>query len=217
MLSQDPRRLDPRRIATSVGVPSVPNVDDAAAAPPEFDASVSLTKPLSLPVVASVENPVAPLILNSKSDDKSLENPFVSETDQVSLKEELSSRPEEIVPTLEVNASSDHARSPPQTSHEDSIASKLSDAEVTYGADTSSVMESDWHSPTISNTSLPEETSQELPQLPPYVELTEEQQRTVRKLAVERIIESYKHPPGTDCCQTCMALLARLVAQVGAT
>lgn len=214
---RDPRRLDPRRTATSVGVPSVAIVDDHGGMQPEMDSSVSLSKASPLPVVTSVENPPEPYISNSKIEDKSLEGLLVSKTDQVSMSEEVICRPEEIVPMSEAKASSDQAFSPPHTSEEGDVVLKLSDFEVASGADTLSVMEPEQLSPDVSNISVPEEICQvDLPQLPPYVELTEEQQKTVRQLAVERIIESYKHLSGTECSQTRMALLARLVAQIDA-
>ncbi|KAL9359414.1 hypothetical protein Peur_047537 [Populus x canadensis] len=214
---RDPRRLDPRRTATSVGVPSVAIVDDHGGMQPEMDSSVSLSKGSPLPVVTSVENPPEPYISNSKIEDKSLEGLLVSKTDQVSMSEEVICRPEEIVPMSEAKASSDQAFSPPHTSEEGDVVLKLSDFEVASGADTLSAMEPEQLSPDVSNISVPEEICQvDLPQLPPYVELTEEQQKTVRLLAVERIIESYKHLSGTECSQTRMALLARLVAQIDA-
>ncbi|KAH8516228.1 hypothetical protein H0E87_004552 [Populus deltoides] len=214
---RDPRRLDPRRTATSVGLPSVAIVDDHGGMQPEMDSSVSLSKGSPLPVVTSVENPPEPYISNSKIEDKSLEGLLVSKTDQVSMSEEVICRPEEIVPMSEAKASSDQAFSPPHTSEEGDVVSKLSDFEVASGADTLSAMEPEQLSPDVSNISVPEEICQvDLPQLPPYVELTEEQQKTVRLLAVERIIESYKHLSGTECSQTRMALLARLVAQIDA-
>lgn len=212
---RDPRRLDPRRTATSVGVPSIAIVDDHGGMQPEMDSTVSLSKASPLPVVTSVENPPEPYISNSKIEDKSLEGLLVSKTDQVSMSEEVICRPEEIVPISEANASSDQAFSP-HTSEEGDVVLK-SDFEVASGADTLYVMEPEQLSPDVSNISVPEEICQvDLPQLPPYVELTEEQQKTVRQLAVERIIESYKHLSGTECSQTRMALLARLVAQIDA-
>lgn len=213
---RDPRRLDPRRTATSVGVPSIAIVDDHGGMQPEMDSTVSLSKASPLPVVTSVENPPEPYISNSKIEDKSLEGLLVSKADQVSMSEEVICRPEEIVPMSEANASSDQAFSPPHTSEEGDVVLK-SDFEVASGADTLYVMEPEQLSPDVSNISVPEEICQvDLPQLPPYVELTEEQQKTVRQLAVERIIESYKHLSGTECSQTRMALLARLVAQIDA-
>uniref|UniRef100_A0A251IQD5 Symplekin n=1 Tax=Manihot esculenta TaxID=3983 RepID=A0A251IQD5_MANES len=213
---RDPRRLDPRRTASSVGVPSIPVADDAGAMEPELDGSISLSKPFPLPVVSSVESPSPLPMPYSETDDKTLENPLVPESDQVSLKEEIFSKAEEVIPSSEIKTSSDHALPPLHTVDEDSVAPNLADVEVIYGAHTSSFMELDQHSPAVSSTSTPEETCQDLPQLPLYIELTEEQQQNVRKLAVERIVLSYKHLPGTDYSQTRMALLARLVAQIDA-
>ncbi|XP_050213474.1 uncharacterized protein LOC126664901 [Mercurialis annua] len=213
---RDPRRLDPRRAATPVGGPSMPIADDSGATEPEFDVSTSLTRPLSVPAVTSAENPPVLLMSNKETDDKTLECPWVPEIDQQIFKEEVFSKPEEIVPILEVKVSSDRALSPLQTVDEDSAALKSSDVEMTYGDDTSSLMDLDQNSPSVSNSSIPEETCQDLPQLPLYIELTEEQQRSVRNLAVKRIIESYKHLPGIDCSQTRMSLLARLVSQIDA-
>ncbi|KAJ6730256.1 SYMPLEKIN-RELATED [Salix viminalis] len=196
---RDPRRLDPRRTATSVGVPSVAIVDDHGGMQPEMDDSVSLSKASPLPVVTSVENPLEPHISHSKIEDNSLEGLLVSKTDQRPM------------------LSSDQTFSPPHTSEEGDVVLKLSDFEVASGADMLSVMEPEQLSPDVSNISVPEEICQvDLPQLPPYIELTEEQQNTVRRLAVERVIESYKHLSGTECIQTRMALLARLVAQINA-
>nr|KYP56525.1 Symplekin [Cajanus cajan] len=50
--------------------------------------------------------------------------------------------------------------------------------------------------------------------LPPYVELSKEQESKVKNMAVRHIIDSYKNLHGTDCQQFCMPLLARLVAQI---
>uniref|UniRef100_A0A2P2K4N9 Symplekin n=1 Tax=Rhizophora mucronata TaxID=61149 RepID=A0A2P2K4N9_RHIMU len=212
---RDPRRLDPRRVATAVGMTPAPVVDDSDATELEFDGS-SLTKPFSLPVVTHGDNPPALLMVSSKSEDKSSEVPLISEAEQLFPKDGVFSGPVEIVPTSELNASSDLPLSPHQPVDEDSTALKLSHAEVTDGTQIPSLMEYDEYSPAASSTSVPEETYQDLPQLPLYIELTEERQNNVRKLAVERIVESYRHLCGVDCRQTRMALLARLVAQIDA-
>ncbi|XP_040998005.1 symplekin-like [Juglans microcarpa x Juglans regia] len=147
-----------------------------------------------------------------KSEDKILESPLVSGASQLTPPLD---KTEEIDLIPEVNPSSDPTPSPVNKVDEDSIEMKLSDVVVTNGVDTLSFLESDQHSPTVSNASASEDTCQDLPLLPSYVELTEEQERRVRKLAVEQIIESYEQPCGTECSQTRMALLARLVAQIG--
>ncbi|KAF3956396.1 hypothetical protein CMV_018470 [Castanea mollissima] len=213
---RDPRRLDPRRVTVPAGVPSIPTAEDTGALQSEFDANIYLSKPVSLPVVNTLEIPSTTLISKIKSEDKILESPLVSSTDQLTPKEEVLDRAEEIDLIPEVDPSSDPAPSPVDKVDEDSVAMKFSDDVVTNGVDTPSFLESDQHSPTVSNASASEDTCQDLPLLPSYVELTQEQERSLRKLAIEQIIESYKHSCGTDCSEIRMALLARLVAQIGA-
>ncbi|XP_030947950.1 symplekin isoform X2 [Quercus lobata] len=211
---RDPRRLDPRRVTVPAGVPSIPTAEDTGALQSEFDANIYLSKHVSLPVVNTHENPSTTLISKIKSEDKILESPLVSSTDQPTPKEDILDRAEEIDLIPEVDPSSDPAPSPVDKVDEDSVAMKFSDDVVTNGVDTPSFLESDQHSPTVSNAS--EDNCQDLPLLPSYVELTQEQERSLRKLAIEQIIESYKHSCGTDCSEIRMALLARLVAQIGA-
>ncbi|GMY17490.1 symplekin isoform X1 [Fagus crenata] len=213
---RDPRRLDPRRVTVPAGVPSIPTVEDTGALQSDFDANISLSKPISLPAVTTPETPSTSLMSKIKSEDKILESPLVSSTDQLTPKEEVLDRAEEIDLIPEVDTSSDPAPSPVDKVDEDLVAMKLSDVVVTNGVNTSTFLESDQHSPTVSNASASEDTCEDLPLLPLYVELTQEQERSVRKLAIEQIIESYKHSCGTDCSEIRMALLARLVAQIGA-
>ncbi|XP_065881788.1 uncharacterized protein [Euphorbia lathyris] len=213
---RDPRRLDPRRTASSVGGLSTSTADDISATESESYGSLSSAKPLPVPSVTCVENLPEIMMTNSESHDKALETPLVPDPDQENLKEEVPIRSQDMVSISEVKGPSDQICFPLHIVNENSIASKLSDLEVTYDVDTPSSMELDQHSPTVSNTSIPEETCQDLPQLPPYIDLTEEQKQTVKYLAVERIIESYKNLAGTDSNLTRMALLARLVAQIDA-
>ncbi|GLT60543.1 hypothetical protein SLA2020_333050 [Shorea laevis] len=207
---RDPRRQDPRRAGTTVGVPSVPVVEDGGTKQSEVDGFLS-SKP---PFFTAVENP--PLVMpNVKSNDKILEGPSVSGIDQPAPKEETLGGIEEIIPPAEVNAC-DHSTSLRTTVDEDSAPMKFSDIEATYEIDASLVPESDPNSPVITNASASDEICQDLPMLPVYVELAEERQRSLKKLAIEQIIESYAHLNSSDCSQTRMALIARLVAQINA-
>lgn len=210
---RDPRRLDPRRVATPVGVPSISTTEDAGPLQSEFDDSSSITRPPSLDITTSAENLPAPLMTSAKSDDMTFESPSVCKMDQPNAEEGLS-RSEEIVTLPEVCASSDH-RISSRAVDEDSAVVELSDVEV-YGTNTSSWVESDQHTSAVSNASAWEETCKDLPPLPLFVELTEEEQKSVRTFAVERIFESYKPLQGTECSQTRMGLLARLIAQIDA-
>lgn len=189
-------------------------MEDTGVVQSEFDPSISLSKPISLPVTTSLENPSTSLMSKIKSEDKILGSPLVFGADQLTPKKEVLDKTEEIDPVTEVTPS-DPAPSPVNKVDEDSVALKLSDVVAANGADKLSFLESDQNSPTVSNASASEDTCQDLPLLPSYVELTQEQERSVRKLAIEQIIESYKHSCGTECSHMRMALLARLVAQVG--
>ncbi|XP_059634492.1 uncharacterized protein LOC132276874 isoform X2 [Cornus florida] len=219
---RDPRRLDPRRAAAPVGVPPISIVEDinathSGAMQSECDANILLNKPLAQPVVTNVENTSAPLMPKIETDLKILGSSVVSEIDQPASKDEvLDDEAVEIDPVPEVNADLDLALSPVCKVDEDSVAPLSSDFAMTDQTHTLSQLEADQLSPAISNTSVSEEASPDLPVLPLYVELTEDQKRNVRKLALQRIIESYSHLQWTECSQTRMALLARLVAQIDA-
>ncbi|KAJ9674105.1 hypothetical protein PVL29_023574 [Vitis rotundifolia] len=211
---RDPRRLDPRRVGVPVGLQSVHMVEDTGAIQAEFDGSISLSKPPSLPVVTSVENTSTSLVSKTEGDDKILKNALISETDQPISREELLDGAKEVDHIPEIGATSDAALSPACTIDEDLAAPESLDIAVADGADTSPLIETDEHSPARSNTYVSEETSIELPLPPPYVELTEDQKIRLKKLALERIIDSYVYSQETDCSHTRMALLARLVAQI---
>ncbi|KAH7847088.1 hypothetical protein Vadar_021712 [Vaccinium darrowii] len=204
---RDPRRLDPRRVALPVEVPPPPMVEDTNYMKSEFFDSI--------PVVTSSENISVSLMPRMEADLQISQSPIVS--NQPPQKEEIMDLDaKDIVPVLDVNTALDPPLSPVREVDEELVEAKASDNELTEEAHTSSLMQSDQLSPDALNTTVSEEAHPDLPVLPSYIELTEEQQRNVRKLAVERIIDSYKHLRGTDCSQTRMALLARLVAQIDA-
>ncbi|XP_068304402.1 uncharacterized protein [Pyrus communis] len=216
---RDPRRLDPRYVAVSSGLASTPIAEDNTTMHSDFDGSNSLNKLDPLPNVTTVETPLATPMIKTEIDERILDSQLVSGTGPLTPKGEVLDRPVEIDADPEVKLSSDLTDSPVQTVDEDLVAVKLSDIEVkdqVEDLDTSSFLESDQHSPVLSNTSASEDTYEDLPQVPIYVELTQEQERNVRKLAIERIIESYKYLHGTDYSQMRLALLARLVAQIDA-
>lgn len=174
----------------------------------EFDGSISLSKPNSLLVGTTIENSSEPLI----SKEEEMETPLLSGMGLLIHKEEILVEPEEIAPTKQVNIS-DPTESAAHTS-DDSVPEEFPDVPMKDEADTSCFLEFDQRSPVLSNTSASEDTCNDLPQLPMYVELTQDQQQSVRKFAIRRIIDSYKHLCVTDCSQMRLALLARLVAQV---
>ncbi|KAH1065466.1 hypothetical protein J1N35_030453 [Gossypium stocksii] len=208
---RDPRRLDPRQAAVSVGVSSLPVLEDTGTAMAEFDGSISI-KPLSVPVV---ENLPVHLTSNVQSYDKAIEGPSVSAIKQPAPEGDVLSVNEDIVPILEVNTSSNCALSPPGMVDENAAEMKV-DAEAKHEIDASSFPESEENYLASTTISSLDETGRDLPVLPLYVELTKEQKRRMRKSAVQQITESYLHLHWSDCSQTRMALLGRLVGQIDA-
>ncbi|XP_071722740.1 uncharacterized protein [Rutidosis leptorrhynchoides] len=209
---RDPRRLDPRRAAISGGLQFAPSIEDTSIIHPDFD--TTLSKPPSQPAFTALEKPPTPVMCNSaRNDDKILESPSTTETNQA--KHELSPR-HEVFPNSDDNAFPDHTLPGHNTVKDSSEATTLMDYEVKRETATLYCLESDEDTPAVSSSTLSEETCQELPLLPSYIELTEEQQRKVKRLAVEQIIESFELLQGTEYIQTRMALLARLVAQIDA-
>ncbi|KAJ9560327.1 hypothetical protein OSB04_005487 [Centaurea solstitialis] len=218
---RDPRRHDPRRAALPPSehiTEDVNGLTQSGVAEPEFDAS-ALFKRQPPPVVAPIiEN--KPEILTPKAETELHipENITVSQVNQSSLiKEQV---PDEqkavqvVVPDVESNIVS-----PVEYVNKESDAQKSTDIVMT-DEDHSPllVVDADQLSPSTVDTPpvLEEASAADLPVVPSYVELTEEQQRNVKKLAIKRIIDSYKQIKGAEFMQTRMALLSRLVAQVDA-
>ncbi|XP_004299835.1 PREDICTED: symplekin-like [Fragaria vesca subsp. vesca] len=208
---RDPRRLDPRSIAVSAELASSPAVEDTTSMQSDIDGSVSLNKLNSHPILTTVESTLVTPNPKTESDGMILDGQLVSGTDQPTPMDEILDGPVEDDPTLKVNVSSDLTDSRVQTD-EDLEAMPLSDVGLADDDYTTSFIESDQRSPALSNTS--EEICQDLPDVPIYIELTQEQKQRLGHMAVERIIQSYKHLHGTDYSQMRLALLARLVAQI---
>ncbi|KAK3021466.1 hypothetical protein RJ639_047638, partial [Escallonia herrerae] len=218
---RDPRRLDPRRVAAPAGVSSLPVVDDNTHTElvhmmpkMETDSSVSLLKPLLLPVLTSTENISVPIVPKTETDLYILGSPVVGRAEDPAPKEEVLDEAKVIACDAEDNVALDIPLSPVTQVDQDLFASKSSDIEMADEAYSSSLLEVNHLSPSVLDEYVSEEACPDLPELPLYVELTDEQQRNVRKLAVERIIDSYKHLGGKEYKHTCMAVLARLVAQI---
>ncbi|PPD66498.1 hypothetical protein GOBAR_DD36622 [Gossypium barbadense] len=207
---RDPRRLDPRRAAVSVGMSCSPVLEGTGAAVPDFDCSIS-NKPLSVP---AVENPSLRPMSNIQSNDNTMEGPSITSVEQPAPEGDVVGGAEDIVHILEVKTSSNHAVSP-YVVDVDSTEMKA-DAEIKHETEESSFPESDQNFQASITVSSLDETGQDLPVPPLYVELTEELERSVIKSAVQQIAESYLHLHWSDCNEMRMALLARLVGQIDA-
>ncbi|CAJ1973959.1 unnamed protein product [Sphenostylis stenocarpa] len=211
---RDPRRLDPRRVVVASGGSAVSIADDIGATKLEFDEPVSSIKPVLLPVVTADDNTPSDLTVKIKNDDMISEGSSVSGPDLVTPKTDVLERPGDIHRTTEADTSFDPSGSSTDLREEDLSTVKLSDDIEPIGTDSSSVSEFDQFSLDVQVESTLEDTCLELPLLPPYVELSKEQEIRVKNMAVRHIINSYKHLHGTDCQQFWMPLLARLVAQI---
>lgn len=189
---QDPRRLDPRRVVVAPGGATLSVTDDNGAAKIEFDEPVSSIKPVSLPVIAD-DNTPSDLTVKIKNDD------MISEgaADQVTPKTEVQERPGDIHQIAEADTSFGPSVSSTDLREEDPSSVNLSDDIEAIGTDSSSISEFDQFSLDVQVEPTLEDTCLELPQLPPYVELSKEQRSIVKNVTVRHIINSYKHLHGT--------------------
>ena len=183
-------------------------LEDVYVTQSEFDGSIALTKPNSFPVGTITEHPSAPLI----SREEETESLSVSGLGQVTPKDEVLEELEEIYPANQADTLD--STDSPIHKVDDLAAAEFPDIPVKDEVDTPDFLDFGEQSLVLSNTSASEDICQDLPQLPIYVELTQEQQESVRKLTISRIIDTYKHLYTTNCSQIRLELLARLVAQV---
>ncbi|CAI9266398.1 unnamed protein product [Lactuca saligna] len=199
---RDPRRHDPRRV---VGTPSDHIVEDAAQSglpDSDFDASVLFRQPQPTPPVEDKSEILIPKIETKFHTPENI-------TNQSSFKEQVPN--EQVGPDEKLNIAISSVESHEQKSTD--IVTMTDEGHLP----SSSFMDEDQLSPPGRvETPVMEETSVDLPAVPSYVELSEEQQRDARKMAIKRIIDSYKQLSGAEFMQTRMALLSRLVAQVDA-
>lgn len=189
-------------------------MEDASSNISDVDGSISLAKSASVPVSVVIDNSSV-FIAKPKVEEKIVETPFMFGTDQSTPKSKSPDRAEEVDTILEINTPLDLV--PTAVGKVDGlVAVNLFDDSTTKRNDTSSSIEDNQYSPPVTNAAASEDTCEELPLLPPYVDLTPEQQITVRNLAAEKIFDSCKSFNGADCHQIRLAIISRLVAQVGA-
>ncbi|KAF7817075.1 Symplekin isoform A [Senna tora] len=210
---RDPRRLDPRRVAVTASGAAVSVTEDTGAIKLDFDDSLSLSNPVSLPVMTTIDNSPAPLTTKIKHEDMISEGPPVSGSDQLLPKIEVQEKTGDIDQNPEANASLNPSLSAADILNEDLHTVELLDTDAKE-SDSSHILQFDQFSPDATIASTPEDTCSELPQVPPYVELSKDQESNIKHMAIKHIIQSYKHLDGTDCQQFCMPLLARMVAQI---
>ncbi|KAL8225457.1 hypothetical protein R6Q57_018014 [Mikania cordata] len=206
---RDPRRLDPRRVPSPVGTKSEHFVEEVTSLPesgftePKADVAPLIKKQPSPPVVPSVKNTLD--ILMPKAETES------NIPDSAVFQEQV---PDE--QAMEVNADVEFDNPPSEFVNKESNAQKSTDSDMTDEDQSLPLVEADQLSPTAVGSPVLEETSVDLPVVPSYVELTEEQQKDIKNAVIKRILDSYKQLRGAEFMQTRMALLSRLVAQVDA-
>ncbi|CAI9775880.1 unnamed protein product [Fraxinus pennsylvanica] len=219
---RDPRRLDPRRMVAPVEVLPPSFVDNSTtdtqchALEQDFDDSSSFSQTPAPPYLHSSESVSVSPMPKTTTDLNLLECSVKLEAGQWTPKVEVQDmEAKEIITDSKGNAA---LYTPLSTLSkvEDTVAHTSLDAIMLDEAYSPSSQELDELSPPISNLEASEIVVEQLPVLPPYMELNEDHQRTVIKLAFERIIDEYQNIQRTDLTQTQMALLARLFAQIDA-
>ncbi|KAK2392464.1 HEAT repeat-containing protein [Trifolium repens] len=210
---RDPRRLDPRRGVTNPGGAAISVSDDTGATILEYEDPVSFTKPVSHHVASTEDDTQTDLTIKIKNEDMISEGPPISGPDRVTPKTEALERPVDHR-VMETTVSLDPGVSSTNSIDEDPSTVNLLDDTETNGADSSSILEFDQFSLDVQVSPTSEDTCLELPQLPPYIQLSQEHESKVKHMAISHIIESYTHLHGAECQQFCMPLLSRLVAQI---
>ncbi|KMZ56506.1 hypothetical protein ZOSMA_94G00300 [Zostera marina] len=209
---RDPRRLDPRRVVASGGADPLPsNIDKTLHS--GFDSSVTsltpksedtkvesssslVTSTLKIESCMSPELSIAPIIDSQISQESSILPDHIPEAGPLSdiqYSSHLTPSP------VRINQDLDESIHSEGTANED-FDSDL--PETTPSA--------------FSSTASSEQTSQELPLIPDYIELSNDQIDLLKKNTILRIIEDYK-PVNFTFIGTRLSLIARLVAQTNDT
>ncbi|XP_011074295.1 symplekin isoform X1 [Sesamum indicum] len=216
---RDPRRLDPRRMVVPVDAPPSSVVEDNAnpvqylAALSDNDASSLSNPPVLLPPPSISESTSGLVMPSTETNLNLLESPVISEGNQSIPKFEVQDvEDNEFTPDRETSNGVQRLSSP-ISKVEDSVVQASIDVAVLDEAYSPSSSEAEQLSPDRSNFEASEIASTEFPVLPLYIGLAEDHQRNARRLALERIINSYQNSHRTDLKQTQIALVARLFAQ----
>ncbi|KAI3460094.1 hypothetical protein Pfo_016757 [Paulownia fortunei] len=217
---RDPRRLDPRRMVVPVDVPPTSVVEDNAnsvqclAVQSDFDASSSSSPPVLLPPPSISESTSLLLMPTTQTDLNLSQSPVILEVDQSIPRDELQNVEANVLTPDRDTNNALHLSPTPISKVEDTVVQASIDVAMLDEAYSPSSQEADQLSPDISNVEVSEIASAELAVLPLYIELGEDHQSNARRLALERIFNSYQNSQRTDFKQTQIALVARLFAQI---
>ncbi|XP_047976738.1 uncharacterized protein LOC125218957 isoform X2 [Salvia hispanica] len=213
---RDPRRLDPRRLVVPVDVPPTSVLEDNVVQFPtvqsDFDpvssSSALISVPQSVPEIAP-----QPLMPTIQTDINLPDSPMTIEVDESIQNDEVLDFDANAI-TPDKDADYSVHMSPSFSKAEDIVSHASMDVAMLDEAYSPSSEESDEPLPDISNAEASESGSAELPVLPLYIELDEDHQIHVKRLALERIINKYQNSHRTDIKQTQIAVVARLFAQI---
>ncbi|VFQ92229.1 unnamed protein product [Cuscuta campestris] len=217
---RDPRRLDPRRATVGTGVLSIPMAEDninpmqSAIVISDVDASKISNGSPRIPILPHLKN--MPMSQNPK-----LEPDNTMESSEAALAEWSAPKEE-----IQVDEADDSVRDSEENVTEiissackleqDLVAQEPCNVSTVDEVYSPSSVETDQHSPPTSNIISSEDVCDYTPSSPPYIELTEEQQRGVGKLAIKQLIDTYKRITGPYNKQTGITVLSRLIAQMNA-
>ncbi|CAA0840736.1 HEAT repeat-containing protein [Striga hermonthica] len=218
---RDPRRHDPRRVAVPADVPPpTSTVEDNVISVQHVALqsnvnSSSPTLPSVLPPLQSISESASQLSVPATQTEIV---PSVSPIQEVELSGQIHELPnveaDDVLASERETNNTMHFSPSPVSIVEDTVAPASVNIAVLDEVYSSSSQEGDQLSPDISNSETTESVSVELPVLPQYIDLNVDNQRSLRKGALERLFTLYQNFQRTDFKETQIALVARLFAQV---
>lgn len=201
---RDPRRMDPRRMAIPIGVSlSSAKAEDTRVKPSSPVAATSVISPVtkSESISASTMGHVETTLLHINDSD-----PMEIKTENMEVHDMC---PELATPTPLIAASI-----PVGTGAEEQLLSRTATTvESESRMEVDSCADTNLSSSDVSSTTTSEAPMPELPVVQPYINLTEEQQAFLCKMAFTRIVAAYNQASTAGGGDLRQALLALLVAQ----
>ncbi|KAL9271873.1 Symplekin-like protein, partial [Drosera capensis] len=210
---RDPRLLDPRRMIAPVEVSSLQLTEQTTSTQFVFDAPAS-DKPLPC-AVANTEDNSRSSVSKLESDGNITENSSIGETDQVMGKAVVPEVAKETPCSPDSDMTIENKPCFVLVDNE-TISQNMPVIETRDQEDVPSLLDSDEQSPTVSDIPATEETHKDLPEVPSYVESSDDQHNAMRNFAIEQFVQSYKYLERVDHSQTTLVLVSRLVSQMGA-
>ncbi|KAF3787409.1 Symplekin [Nymphaea thermarum] len=213
---RDPRRLDPRRAVMPAGSQStVVMMEESGGVqngPKSFDLSAT-SRPYLHPVTTKSEDAIVSLACKAGAvaSEESVLPAAIPGTNAISesLQESCDAENAAAIHTPE---DKDTTSEPLDLEEQSSISVEAATSET---IDAGSALESDQYSSAVSSSTTSEDTNSNLV-VPPFLELSNEDQESIVKSAVTRIIEAYDQIRAAGGSHVRLALLARLVAEIDA-